>query len=104
MNLNKLRRKLRRTARRELRQGVLTREEYQTATSIAKDNRALKELSNQIETVGLNPWENPKQFYSNGFGAIFGNFWDWFLENWPEILEMILTIAPMFLENEDANS
>jgi hypothetical protein len=104
VNLRKLQRKLRRTARRELRQGFLNPWEYESALEVAKDSQALQELSNQIETEGLNPWQNPKRFYGAGFGSVFSNFWDWFLENWPEILEIVLKIAPMFLENQDADS
>lgn len=97
MRARKLRRKVRNQARREYRRGNITREAYGHAIAVSNNNQALAELQSRIDSAGLDPWKNPERLYGADWGAFFRNIWDWFVENWPTILEMILTIAPLFL-------
>jgi hypothetical protein len=95
MKLKKLRKKLRKQLRKETnltaRVGI---------EQVLADERGLEMLNQRIEAE-VNPWN------SNGLAARardgwdwktwLANVWDWFLANWPKILEIIMTIVPLLL-------
>ena len=95
MQLNKLARKVRREARRGRRRGVMTREEYQACLAVSEDWDALEQLNRRVEAE-VNPW-NQNGLIGVDWREWLSNLWVWFKENWPAILEIILTIAPLLL-------
>lgn len=97
MSKRRLRRKVRRQARREYRKGNMTREQYGAAMAVAASDEALVELQKRIDEQQLDPWKNPQRLIGVDWKEFFANLWDWFVENWPKILEIILTIAPLLL-------
>lgn len=102
MNLNVLARKVRREARRDRRRGVISREEYEACYAVTEDWDALEQLNRRVEAE-VNPW-NQNGLVGADWREWLANLWDWFKENWPEILRIILTIAPLLLlepEDED---
>jgi hypothetical protein len=93
-----LARKLKRQARREYRKGKLDREKFGLCMAVAADEKALDELRKRIDAEGLDPWTNPNnRLVGLNFKEILQNIWDWFVTNWPTILRIILTIAPLLL-------
>jgi len=100
MNLKKLRRKLIKQAKRERRKGNMSRDEFLKVVAVADDPAALAELNTRVE----------EEVYATRYsgvtvGGFFSNLWDWFVANWPKILNIVLTIAPMFLmEPKDEDS
>lgn len=102
MNLNVLARKVRREARRDRRRGIISREEYNACVAVSEDWDALEQLNRRVEAE-VNPW-NQNGLVGADWREWLANLWDWFKENWPAILEIILTIAPLLLlepERED---
>ena len=97
MTKRKLRRKVRKQARREYRKGNMTREQYGAAMAVTASDEALVELQNRIDEQQLDPWKNPQRLIGVDWREMLSNLWDWFIENWPAILKIILTIAPLLL-------
>lgn len=97
MKLSTLRRRTLRQARREYRRGTLTDYNYYKIKAVCNDDTSLKMLNEKIENE-VNPWNGPNRLYGADWRTIFANIWDWFKENWPTILRIILTIAPLLLE------
>lgn len=64
--------------------------------AVADNEVALNELQVLIKDEKLDPWANPERLVGDWRDAL-RNLWDWFVENWPKILEFILTIAPLLL-------
>lgn len=95
MKLKKLRKKVRRQARREHRRGKMTDGELRTALAVSNDDVALARLNERVERE-VNPW-NRGDGLKGDWKTILSNIWDWFVENWPKILEIIMTIAPLLL-------
>jgi len=87
MKLKKLKRKLKSHAAKELLRGRLSMDEFRKVFSVANNDAALAELNRKLPAVR----------YGSTAGA-WANFWDWFVANWPDILNLILTLAPLFLE------
>ena len=90
---------LERKARRQLRRSYLT-----GRVDSAMYDKISKQLSNQkfltrlnADTVHLNPWETPGLMTTKLKQFDFSTIWDWFAENWDEILRIILTLLPLFL-------
>jgi hypothetical protein len=101
----KLARKVAAQARRAHRRGEMTDEQYKSAMDVANSDKALTELNAKIEEAQLDPYKYPNRLIGLDWKERLKNLWDWFVENWPKILQFILTIAPLFLmetENEDS--
>ena len=67
----------------------------------------LQMLNDRIEAE-VNPWNQQGLIRGDRKGwdwqTWLANAWDWFVANWPEILKIIITIAPLLLEpRKDAN-
>ena len=67
---------------------------------VVNSEAGMNELQAQIKLAGLNPWESPDRLLKAGIGEIFRNIWDWLVENWPTILRIIMTIAPLLILDE----
>jgi hypothetical protein len=86
-------RKLRRVARRQWRHGKLDRETYQKIVNGSRNPSTVVKWKRAVENgVSNAPWVQKA-----GVNEIFTTIWDWFLENWPQILEIILTLL-VFIE------
>jgi len=96
MRLAKLRRKTLRQAQRERSAGRLTSEQYTAVLAVCDDEKALSELNERVEN-DVNPWNRADGLIGLDWSSIWANLWDWFVENWPEILKIIMTIAPLLL-------
>lgn len=96
MKLSKLRRKLRRQIRRERLEG----DERFAVELILSDDDALDALNQRIEAE-VNPWNQQGLIRGDreewSWSEWLANVWDWFVANWPTILKIILTIAPLLL-------
>lgn len=96
MNLRKLRRKTLRQAMRERRAGRMTDEQMLSVQAVVDDPKALAELNARVEK-DVNPWNRADGLIGLDWKELWANIWDWFVENWPKILEIILTIAPLLI-------
>lgn len=96
MRLAKLRKKTLRQARRERNAGRMTQEQYQSCVAVANDEHALAELNMRVER-DVNPWNRADGLTGLDWKTFWATVWDWFVENWPAILKIILTIAPLLL-------
>jgi hypothetical protein len=105
MRLKKLRKKIRRQVKREVRAGRMTRREAYRCEAVAANDAALRKLNERIENE-VNPWNpGPNNLIGMNWSGWVSNVWDWFVANWPKILNIILTIAPLLLmetEREDS--
>jgi hypothetical protein len=105
MRLKKLRKKIRRQAKRELRAGRITQQQADHCLYVADANDTiLRKLNSRIENE-VNPWNRADGLIGASWKDWFSNAWDWFVTNWPKILNIILTIAPLLLmetEREDS--
>lgn len=103
MKIKRLRKKTLRQARREKRRGRLTDEQYQHILDVCEDEKSLAELNDRIENE-VNPWNRADGLIGAPNKSFWSNVWDWFVANWPKILNIIMTIAPLLLlepRNED---
>jgi hypothetical protein len=96
MRLSKLRGKVRRETRRGLRNGTMTEYQAKLAYALCDDDDALAELNERVER-DVNPWNRADGLVGAGFKEWLANLWDWFKENWPEILAIIMKLAPLLL-------
>jgi hypothetical protein len=101
MKLSKLRRKTIRQANREHRRGRMTDEEARTVTRMCNDEVAMKEFHRRVENE-INPWNNPTKLLGD-WKSFWANLKDWFVENWPQILALIMKLAPLLLILEPAD-
>jgi hypothetical protein len=101
MSNSKLARKARKQARREYRKGNIDRETYDHVLKASRDEQTLEEWNQRIYSAQLNPWDHTGVLYGSLVGFDFSNIWDWFQENWPAILQMLLTILPLFLGDDE---
>jgi hypothetical protein len=83
-------RKAKRVARRQYWHGNITREEYLHIKEACKDPEMVARWRAGVERSHRTPWREGRFDWS----AI----WDWFIENWPTILKVLLTLAPLMLE------
>jgi len=94
MRLNKLRKKLRRQIRRE----KLVGKERKAVEAVLQDKPSLVSLNERIEAE-VNPWNQDGLIGDDrSWRQFLSDLWDWFVANWPKILEIILTIAPLLME------
>jgi len=72
--------------------------EYQrdVCKALAEDEVQLRKFNERIER-DVNPWNRADGLIGMDWKEWLQNLWDWFLANWPAILEIILTIAPLLL-------
>ena len=96
MKLPKLRRKLRKQAKSEYRKGNIDREKYLLCLDLSNYDAALAQFNNKIEKE-VNPWNRADGLIGASWSEWFANLWDWFVANWPTILKIIITIAPLLL-------
>ncbi|MHC4702591.1 MAG: hypothetical protein ACYTFQ_18670 [Planctomycetota bacterium] len=83
-------RKAKRVARRAFWRGQITREEYEHVKEAVQDPELVRWWQADVERNLQAPWRDGEF----DFAAI----WEWFKENWPTILKILLTIAPLLLE------
>lgn len=102
MKLERLRNKTLRQARRELRAGRMTQDEMAKVEAVVANPVTLAELNLRVER-DVNPW-NRADGLTGGLKDVLTNVWDWFVKNWPAILKIIITIAPLLLEPKRENS
>jgi len=105
MRLKALARRVKRQADRELRKGRLTSEEHRKVVAVTNNQHTLRMLRDKIRERRINPYEGPDRLVGMSWKEIWANLWDWLVENWPTILRLILTIAPLLLmENPNEDS
>jgi len=102
MRLPKLKRKLQKQARSEYAKGNLSTEEYNACIALSENEVELAKFNDRIEK-DVNPWNRADGLIGADWKTWLANLWDWFVANWPTILQIIITIAPLLLEpnNED---
>ncbi len=96
MKLSKLRRKLKRQAQSEYAKGALSPVEYRACLALADNEVELSKFNDRIEKE-VNPWNRADGLIGADWKTWLANLWDWFVENWPTILRIIMTIAPLLL-------
>ena len=99
MRLKTLRRRTLRQARRELRRDNMTLDQYKQVVKVCDDNTKLAILNIRVKQE-VNPWNHPSDLYGADWRTVFKNIWDWVKTNWPAILKIILTIAPLLILDE----
>ena len=101
MRLSRLKKKVMRQAGRGRRNGSLSEAEYAACVKVVESREGLVKLNEQVEAE-VNPW-NRADGLKGDFKEWLANLWDWFQEHWPEILALILKLAPLLLilENND---
>jgi len=101
MRLKRLRKKIRRQAKRELRAGRITQQQADHCLAVANASDAvLQRVNTRIENE-INPWNRPDGLVGAGWKDWLSNAWDWFVANWPKILNIIMTVAPLLLMEAD---
>ncbi len=99
MRLKKLRKKIRRQAKRELRAGRITQQQADHCMYVADASDAvLRKLNSRIENE-VNPWNRADGLIGASWTGWVSNAWDWFAANWKSILSLVLKIAPLLLLN-----
>jgi hypothetical protein len=83
-------RKARRVARRQYWRGKMTRAEYEQVKEACKDPEMVARWQAEVEQSYHTPWREGR--------FDMGVIWEWFKENWPAILKVLLTLAPLMLE------
>jgi len=101
MNNRQLARKVRRQLSRARRNEEISDSAYAKAYESTFSSAAMSELNSKISTAQLNPWEHRGVLMTSLKGFDFSNIWDWFQENWPEILRMLMLILPLLLDDGD---
>lgn len=94
MKLRTLRRKLRKQARKET-----SLKNRMAIQEVLDDDLKLEMLNERIEAE-VNPWTPQGLVRKENWDwkTWLANLWDWFVANWPTILKIIITIAPLLLE------
>ena len=88
-------RKLRRVARRQRRHGKIDRKTYQKIVDGSRDPITVAEWKAAVERgVSGAPWTLKTGM---DWREMLTAIWDWFLENWPTILKIILSLL-VFIE------
>lgn len=101
MNNRRLARKARRQIRRSYRSGNIDKVTYARTMEATYDDKVLTEWNARISSAQLNPWEHNGVLMSSLKGFDFAVIWDWFAENWDEILRILLTLLPLFLGDDE---
>jgi hypothetical protein len=84
-------RKARRVARRQYRHGLISSEEYQQVREASRDPEIVARWEAEVERQLGAPWKLRTGWFD--WSAI----WEWFIENWPTILRILLTLLPLIL-------
>ena len=101
MKLKRLRKKIRRQAFREFCASNINVRQYSQCLAVANaSDSVLRKLNSRIENE-VNPWNRADGLIGASWKGWFSNIWDWFVANWPKILNIILTIAPLLLLEPD---
>jgi hypothetical protein len=79
----------------------MDQEQYDACMAVVKNDEALAKLNEKVEAE-VNPWNREDGLVGGSFGEWLANLWDWFKENWPEILAIIMKLAPLLLILEPA--
>ncbi len=88
-------RKIRRVARRQWRHNKLDYASYQKIVVGSRDPDTVAKWKAAVETnLSGAPWTIKT---GGGFRVRLPEIWKWFIENWPAILKLILTLA-VFIE------
>ena len=88
-------RKMRRVARRQFRRGIINRKTYQRIKNGSRDSIMVQKWQNAIEQqIPGAPWLRKGDF---DWRELLHQIWEWFLENWPTILRIILALL-VFIE------
>lgn len=90
-------RKVRRVARRQYRHGKLDRNSYQKIVAGSHDPKTVMRWQAAVEKVPGAPWLQKTKMRSRDWQNIFAVIWTWFIENWPAILKILLSLL-MFVE------
>jgi hypothetical protein len=100
MNM-KLARRLRRQARRQFWLGNIDLETRDKVYAVTYNETAMDEVEKKIKQ--FSPWGDGAGLIGADWSTYFAVVWDWVKEYWPQILKIILTIAPLLLmeENDD---
>lgn len=85
-------RKVERVARRQYRRGKITREEYDKVLEAVSRPDVMAKLEEEVAKKIGAPWRVKRVG-----GLDFNELWDWFIENWPEIMKLLLMVLPLFL-------
>lgn len=94
MTMN-FKRKMTRVARRAMWHGQITRREFDHVQKALDDDKVAAEWQAKVEAEADCPWK-VKQ------GRIDWNaVWEWLKVNWPKILNLLLTILPLILLDEN---
>ena len=88
-------RKVRRVARRQCRHGLMSRSDYRKVVTASRDPDMVAKWEAQVKRQVGAPWEA-----STEFGIDWSSIWEWFKENWPTILKILLTLLA-FVEMPD---
>jgi len=88
-------RKVRRVARRQWRHGKIDRKTYQKIVTGSRDPAKVSEWKAAVESgVPQAPWTLKTGL---DWREMLTEIWDWFIENWPAILKIILSLL-VFIE------
>jgi len=88
-------RKIRRVARRQWRRGKIDRATYQKVVTGSRDPVTVAEWKTAVERqVYGAPWTLKTGM---DWRELMVEIWEWFIANWPAILEIILTLL-VFIE------
>jgi hypothetical protein len=97
MRIKKLRKKIRRQARRDFRAGNITRQQFWHCVAVSESSDAvLQKLNSRIENE-VNPWNRADGLIGADWKGWLSNAWDWFAANWEAILLLVLRISPLLL-------
>lgn len=100
MNTRRLARKARRRAYSDFINRNITLDEYRAIKNATKDEEILRRWSQEIDKQ-----LTTKKLYGSGWKNFFRNVWDWFENNWADILKILFQLLPLILmERHNADS
>lgn len=83
-------RKIRRIARRQYRRNLIDYKTYQKVRTGSYDSATVQKWQDAIERrIPGAPWLRKDD---TNWAELLQQIWEWFIENWPAILEIILTL------------
>ena len=94
MTEHRLKRVTKRIARRQLRWGNITEIDYHKVIQLCNNPEKFEQYYQKMSTQP-NPWQGKILT-----GIDWVGIWEWFIENWPAILKIILTII-MFVGDKN---
>lgn len=78
-------RKARRVARRQWRRGLMSRDDFDKVIDASRDPDKVAQWEAEVRKQLGAPWEIQGRIDWNAI-------WEWFIENWPTILKILLTL------------